>query len=89
MVLVQNYGFASIGALSESVGSQRFGTAYRYRDPATWRLDGDKLPVDLAANAASLGVRVIRAATIADLRAGLAAAKSVDGPVLICVEADL
>ena len=27
IVLVQNHGFASIGALSESVGSQRFGTA--------------------------------------------------------------
>ena len=31
VVLVQNHGFASIGALSESVGSQRFGTRYRYR----------------------------------------------------------
>ena len=35
LVLVQNHGFASIGALSESLGSQRFGTRYRYRDPAT------------------------------------------------------
>jgi 3D-(3,5/4)-trihydroxycyclohexane-1,2-dione acylhydrolase (decyclizing) len=88
VVLVQNYGYASIGSLSESVGSQRFGTAYRYRNAATGRLDGDKLPVDLAANAASLGVEVIRAATIADLTAGLAAAKAADGPVLICVETD-
>ena len=29
IVLVQNHGFASIGALSESLGSQRFGTRYR------------------------------------------------------------
>ena len=56
-VLVQNHGFASIGSLSESLGSQRFGTKYRYRNPQTGRLDGDKLPVDLAANAASLGCR--------------------------------
>ena len=34
VVLVQNHGFASIGALSESLGSQRFGTRYRYRDAA-------------------------------------------------------
>ena len=34
VVLVQNHGFASIGALSESLGSQRFGTAYRYRTGA-------------------------------------------------------
>ena len=88
VVLVQNYGFASIGGLSESVGAQRFGTAYRFRNPATGRLDGDKLPVDLAANAASLGVEVIRAATIADLRAALASAKEADGPVLLCIETD-
>jgi 3D-(3,5/4)-trihydroxycyclohexane-1,2-dione acylhydrolase (decyclizing) len=88
VVLVQNYGFASIGALSESVGAQRFGTAYRYRNPETGRLDGDKLPIDLAANAASLGVEVIRAATIADLRAALASAKKADGPVLISIETD-
>ncbi|MBX8689737.1 3D-(3,5/4)-trihydroxycyclohexane-1,2-dione acylhydrolase (decyclizing), partial [Mycobacterium sp. 20091114027_K0903767] len=42
-VLVQNHGFASIGGLSESLGSQRFGTAYRYRT-ADGRLDGDTLP---------------------------------------------
>src|SRR5215218_10574975 len=54
-VLVQNHGYASIGSLSESLGSQRFGTRYRYRNPETGRLDGEKLPVDLAANAASLG----------------------------------
>ena len=32
LVIVQNHGFASIGSLSESLGSQRFGTYYRYRD---------------------------------------------------------
>ena len=56
VVLVQNHGFASIGALSESVG--RSGSA-----PATATapsgLDGDVLPVDLAANAASLGADVL------------------------------
>lgn len=88
VVLVQNYGFASIGGLSASVGAQRFGTAYCYRNPETGRLDGDRLPIDLAANAASLGVEVIRAATIADLRAALASAKEADGPVVISIETD-
>ncbi len=91
VVLVQNHGFASIGALSESLGSQRFGTSYRYRDPATGRLDGAVLPVDLAANAASLGVHVLRADGIdgtGGLRAALLAAQSVDGPVLVHVETD-
>ena len=68
IVLVQNQGFGSIGSLSESLGSQRFGTRYRYRDPSSGRLDGDVLPVDLAANAASLGADVIRTRTVKDFR---------------------
>jgi len=61
---VQNHGFASIGALSESVGSQRFGTRYRTRD-------GGLLPVDLAAVAAGLGAEVHRAASVGELEAAL------------------
>jgi 3D-(3,5/4)-trihydroxycyclohexane-1,2-dione acylhydrolase (decyclizing) len=88
VVLVQNHGFASIGGLSETVGVRRFGTRYRYRDPRTGRLDGDVLPVDLAANAASLGVRVFRAGTIAELKSALARAKDEAGPVLVHIETD-
>ena len=29
VVLIQNHGYASIGHLSETVGSERFGTRYR------------------------------------------------------------
>ena len=72
VVLLDNHGFASIGGLSEAVGSGGFGTRYRYRNAATGELDGDVLPVDLAANAASLGARVIRADTLAALRDALA-----------------
>ena len=88
VVLVQNHGFHSIGALSEELGSQRFGTWYRYRNPETGRLDGDVLPVDLAANAASLGVTVLRANGIEEFRKALAQAKDVEGPVLVHVETD-
>ncbi len=88
IVLVQNHGFQSIGALSESVGAQRFGTSYRHRDPSTGRLDGPVLPVDLAANAESLGVRVIRAHDIESLRAGLREAKAADETVLVHIETD-
>ena len=58
VVLVQNHGFHSIGSLSEGLGSQRFGTSYEYRG-AGGRLDGGHLPVDLAANARSLGAHVV------------------------------
>jgi 3D-(3,5/4)-trihydroxycyclohexane-1,2-dione acylhydrolase (decyclizing) len=87
VVLVDNHGFASIGALSESVGSQRFGTSYRYRS-ADGRLDGDYLPVDLAANAESLGVSVLRAATVEEFRAALRQARASDRVTLVHVETD-
>jgi 3D-(3,5/4)-trihydroxycyclohexane-1,2-dione acylhydrolase (decyclizing) len=61
IVLVDSQGFASIGSLSRSVGSGGFGTNYRFRSPKTGALDGDMLPVDLAANAESLGAEVFRA----------------------------
>jgi 3D-(3,5/4)-trihydroxycyclohexane-1,2-dione acylhydrolase (decyclizing) len=87
IVLIDNHGFASIGALSESVGSQRFGTSYRFRGPGG-RLDGDVLPVDLAANAASLGAEVMSAATIEELRDALAAARAGSRTTVIRIETD-
>jgi 3D-(3,5/4)-trihydroxycyclohexane-1,2-dione acylhydrolase (decyclizing) len=87
VVLVQNHGFASIGALSEQLGSQRFGTRYRYRS-ASGRLDGDVLPVDLAANAASLGVDVLVAQDGPSLEAALRKAKAGDRTTVVHVETD-
>jgi 3D-(3,5/4)-trihydroxycyclohexane-1,2-dione acylhydrolase (decyclizing) len=86
-VLVQNHGFASIGGLSESLGSQRFGTAYRYRT-SDGRLDGDTLPVDLAANAASLGADVIKVGTAAEFADAVKVAKAADRTTVIHVETD-
>ncbi|MEW6638583.1 MAG: thiamine pyrophosphate-dependent enzyme, partial [Actinomycetota bacterium] len=93
VVLVDNSGFASIGALSRSVGSQGFGTHYRYRKDGSLGLDtedepGEVLPVDLAANAGSLGAHVIRAKTVDELRDALARAKSVDRTVVIHIPVD-
>jgi 3D-(3,5/4)-trihydroxycyclohexane-1,2-dione acylhydrolase (decyclizing) len=89
LVLVQNHGFASIGALSEEVGSQRYGTRYRRRD-ATGRLEGERLPIDLAMNAESLGARVLRATDVTSLRAALEQAKASlePRPVVVHVETD-
>ncbi|MFI5678183.1 3D-(3,5/4)-trihydroxycyclohexane-1,2-dione acylhydrolase (decyclizing) [Streptomyces cellulosae] len=85
MLLIQNHGYASIGGLSESVGGERFGTAYRYpSDDGTYT--GAPLPVDLAANAASLGMRVLRAKTVRDLRTALAEARAADTPTCVYVE---
>ncbi|MGZ5373639.1 MAG: 3D-(3,5/4)-trihydroxycyclohexane-1,2-dione acylhydrolase (decyclizing) [Aeromicrobium sp.] len=86
VVLVQNHGFASIGALSESLGSQRFGTRYRYRTDTG--LDGDRLPVDLAAHAASLGADVITADGMDGFRDAVARAKESTRTTVIYVETD-
>jgi len=75
IVLVDNSGYASIGALSRSLGTEGFGTA----------LDAE---VDLATNAESLGARVVRAESLAELRDALEGAKSVPGVTVIAVKAD-
>lgn len=93
IVLIQNHGFASIGHLSEDIGSQRFGTQYRYRDAQGNNFEsGQKLPVDLAANAASLGIDVISIDespnAIADLHTAVKKAKSSDKATLIHINSD-
>ncbi|MGW1895339.1 3D-(3,5/4)-trihydroxycyclohexane-1,2-dione acylhydrolase (decyclizing) [Streptomyces sp. NPDC002004] len=87
VVILQNHGYASIGGLSESVGGERFGTAYRFPGP-DGTLTGAPLPVDLAANAASLGMRVLRVETARDLREALADARRSDGPTCVYVETE-
>jgi 3D-(3,5/4)-trihydroxycyclohexane-1,2-dione acylhydrolase (decyclizing) len=98
VVLVDNHGYASIGALSRSVGSAGFGTHYRRKEErqlldapngAGPAQPAEPLPVDLAANAESLGARVIRAASVDDLRSALDEAKAATGgPVVVHVETD-
>ncbi|MFF9313935.1 3D-(3,5/4)-trihydroxycyclohexane-1,2-dione acylhydrolase (decyclizing) [Streptomyces sp. NPDC014748] len=87
VVLIQNHGYASIGGLSESVGAERFGTAYRRRAP-DGSLTGEPLPVDLAANAASLGMDVLRPKTVAELREALRTARAAARPTCVYVETD-
>ncbi|HEY9482793.1 MAG TPA: 3D-(3,5/4)-trihydroxycyclohexane-1,2-dione acylhydrolase (decyclizing) [Micromonosporaceae bacterium] len=81
VVLVDNHGFASIGRLSESVGGQRLGTAYVDRG-------GAPLPVDLGANAASLGAELIRVSTMEQLRTALATAKAAESTTVVHIETD-
>jgi 3D-(3,5/4)-trihydroxycyclohexane-1,2-dione acylhydrolase (decyclizing) len=93
IVLVQNQGYASIGALSRSVGGAGYGTHYRVarngRLPVDDGREYDAVPVDLAANAESLGARVLRTRTIDEVRAALVEAKAhTGGPVVVHVETD-
>jgi 3D-(3,5/4)-trihydroxycyclohexane-1,2-dione acylhydrolase (decyclizing) len=93
IVLVDNSGFSSIGALSRSVGSEGFGTHYRYRKNGSIGLDseekpGDVLPVDLATNAESLGAHVMRTTSVDELRGALKEAKAVNRTVVIHIPVD-
>jgi 3D-(3,5/4)-trihydroxycyclohexane-1,2-dione acylhydrolase (decyclizing) len=89
IILLNNNGFASIGGLSQSIGSQRFGTKYRYRDEETGLLTGDILPVDFAQNARSLGAHVIEAHDIKSLKAALIEAKAQEQTTVITIETSL
>ncbi len=87
IVLVDNHGYASIGGLSKAVGSDGFGTKYRYRTDSG-QLDGEVLPIDYTANAASLGAHVIRAANRDELANALTQVKNIERTVCIVVETD-
>ena len=88
-MLLQNHGFASIGALSESRGSQRFGTKYRMRRADTGMLDGDTVPFDLAANAASWGAEVLRCDGMAQFRQNYGKAVASERTTVLYIETDL
>jgi len=88
IVLLNNDGYSSIGGLSASLGSDGFGTYYRYRNEKTNQLDGGLLPIDYAANAASMGAYVIKASNVKELRAALVKAKTIAHTTLIYIEVD-
>jgi 3D-(3,5/4)-trihydroxycyclohexane-1,2-dione acylhydrolase (decyclizing) len=92
-VLIQNHGYASIGHLSETVGSERFGTWYREYDPQARNFQSEQvLPVDLAANARSYGLDVIEIApgpaAIAELSAAIETAKASSTSTFIHINSD-
>jgi 3D-(3,5/4)-trihydroxycyclohexane-1,2-dione acylhydrolase (decyclizing) len=96
IVLVDNHGYASIGALSRSIGDAGFGTHYRRGENGAAVLDAEDGPagaleplsVDLGASAEALGARLLRARGIAELRDALEQAKAETSPVVVHVEVD-
>ncbi len=88
ILLLDSQGYASIGGLSRSIGSGGFGTDYRYRDPESGGLTGTALPVDLAANAESLGAIVQRPTDIQSLRTALVTAREASRTTVIYLPVD-
>jgi 3D-(3,5/4)-trihydroxycyclohexane-1,2-dione acylhydrolase (decyclizing) len=89
VVLLDNHGFRCITNLSGVCGGENPFNDFRFRDPASGTFTGDRLPIDYAANAASLGAHVLTAHDPAALEAALREAKGLrDRPVVIVVEID-
>ena len=88
IVLVNNYGHSSISGLSEATGAQAFATRFRYRDESTGQLNGGVLPVDLLANAKSLGAHVIEADSVTSLKAALGEAKEAGRTTVVKIDVD-
>jgi 3D-(3,5/4)-trihydroxycyclohexane-1,2-dione acylhydrolase (decyclizing) len=88
VVLLDNHGFQSIGGLSRAIGNGSFGVTYRFRNSKSGKLDGANVPVDYAANAASLGAHVIKARNVSDLKAALEEAREQTKSTVIVVETD-
>jgi 3D-(3,5/4)-trihydroxycyclohexane-1,2-dione acylhydrolase (decyclizing) len=84
IVLLDNHGFSSIGGLSRACGNEGMGTNYRYRRGEKY--DGEFLPVDFAANAASLGAWSARARTGEELKAALIAGRKQRCTAVVVVE---
>ncbi|MEX0660591.1 MAG: 3D-(3,5/4)-trihydroxycyclohexane-1,2-dione acylhydrolase (decyclizing) [Balneolaceae bacterium] len=88
VVLLNNHGFGSIGSLSESVGSDRFGTDYRYKNKDKCESEIDLLPIDFELNARSYGVGVQRVRTYTELDQALEKAFKAEKSQVIVAEVD-
>ncbi len=88
IVLINNEGHSSIGGLSEATGAQGFATRFRYRDDNSGKLHGDFLPVNLAANAESLGANVIQVTTPHTLKMALQEARDADKTTVVKIDVD-
>jgi len=88
IILINNNGYASIGGLSKHLGTEGFGTYYKYRNNETGHLDGNCLPVDLAANAESLGAVVLRTKSIDEFKTALVKAKEQPVTAVVYIETD-
>ena len=91
-MLIDNHGYASIGALSRSIGCDGFGTIHRASANGHLPVDGEAvtppLPVDLAVSVQALGVPVTRARSLDELRDALDGMRGAAGPTCVYVETD-
>ena len=87
IIMLDNHGFSSIGGLSQSIGSQGFGTEYRLRTESG-RYDGGPVPLDFVALCQGLGAKTIRARTREELEAAIEAMRSESRTTAVVIEVD-
>jgi 3D-(3,5/4)-trihydroxycyclohexane-1,2-dione acylhydrolase (decyclizing) len=87
ILLVDNYGYGSIAALSETRGSQGFACRFNYRGE-DGQFSDDRIDIDLAANAASYGADVFSATTADELKKALADAAGTENTAVVYVKVD-
>ncbi len=88
IILLDNHGFSRIGGLSRAVGSEGFGTDYRFRRDETGQLDGEYVPVDFAAICQGLGACTVRARTHEEFVSALANMRRHDRTSAVVIEVD-
>ncbi len=93
VVLLDSAGYNSIGNLSRSLGQKGFATRYAYPKDGVLPdddagVDVRTLPVDLAANARSLGAVVFEVGTYDELIDALEKAESTDRTTVIAMQVD-
>jgi 3D-(3,5/4)-trihydroxycyclohexane-1,2-dione acylhydrolase (decyclizing) len=88
IVVVDSHGYASIGSLARSMGARNGFNDLVERDPRSGRLEGDVLPVDFAAHAASMGARTARVRSADELEVALAQARGSDRTTVIVAQVD-
>ena len=82
VVLTDNRGFGCINRLQMGTGGEQFNNLYKDCRVET------QPAIDFVAHAGSMGAHAVKAQSIADLEAHLAAAKSRDIPTVIVIDTD-
>jgi 3D-(3,5/4)-trihydroxycyclohexane-1,2-dione acylhydrolase (decyclizing) len=86
IIVLDNHGYSSIGALSRACGNDGMGTEYLYK--SNGMQDRKIIELDFVANAASLGAQVYRATTREELSDALIAMGKQSHTCVVVIETD-
>ncbi len=88
VVISDNGGMQSIHRLASGVTDAPYANLFHPRDPQARRMRDDPLPIDLGVVAKGLGATVFYAATHAELREALEAARAVESVAVVVCKTD-